>query len=137
MGIIVEPPKCGSNESGALIGIGRGIAYLDYSISSYQICCRVQGSSGYTVTWLRDGIPMANTNHYDFGSDYMEYSGTMTEGCTVYTCQVDFTATLTKEEVSTICIGGIYDTWESLTRILHDSWTQMMDHRPTSTSLES
>ena len=105
-GIIVESPACGSNETEALIGIGQGTAYLDSSTNSFQICCRVMGPAGYTVTWLNNDSTIAPTaTGYEFGDDYLRYVGGLTRGCSKYTCRVNFSTT-TREEHTEICIGG-------------------------------
>lgn len=107
-GIIVEPPTCGSPETEALIGIGRGPTYLNTSTQSLQICCRVQGPS-YTITWLRNGNPIdSRQSGYQFGDDYMRYTGSLSTGCVKYTCQVQFHHDEQKvlSESSDICIGS-------------------------------
>ena len=107
-GIIVEPPTCGSNETGAVFGIGQETAYLDSDTESFQICCRVQGPPGYTVSWLRDDSLITNRHSgYELGDDHLRYVGILRHGCVKYTCRVDFSTTTT-EETTQICIGGKY-----------------------------
>ena len=107
-GIIVEPPSCDAPESGALIGVGQGTTYLDSNTEAYQICCRVQGPPGYRVTWLLNGNRISSGQRgYEFGEDFMRYSGPLNRGCITYTCEVEFPLGLSKRsEVSELCIGG-------------------------------
>lgn len=106
-GIIIEPPACGSPELGALIGIGQETTYLDTGTRSLQICCRVKGPPNYIVTWLLNGNPIGRQSGYEFGDDYMRYTGPLTQGCVNYTCRVNFREQeRVLAETSEICIGS-------------------------------
>ena len=92
-----------------VIGIGQETVYLDSSTRSFGICCRVEGPPGYSVTWLRDRTPITSQQQgYVFGEGYLRFSGSLTNGCAKYTCQVDFTAhSISSNETTEICVGGM------------------------------
>ena len=97
------------NFDGPSIGIGQDTVYLDSSTRSFGICCRVQGPPGYRVTWLRNGTRVSSQQGYEFGEGYLKFSGSLTNGCAKYTCQVEFTAQNIRSNESTeICVGGMW-----------------------------
>lgn len=107
-GIIVEPPTCGSTDKGALIGIGQETAYLDNSTEALQVCCRVQGPPGTTVSWFHDGAPISEgMRDYEIGNAYLRYSGSLLPGCVTFICQANFTSIIPVVFESTeVCIGS-------------------------------
>ena len=108
-GIILEPSCNIAGNDGPAIGIGQETVYLDSSTRSFGICCRVQGPPGYRVTWLHNGALISSKHQgYVFGKGYLKFSGLLTQGCTKYTCQVDFTKNGdSKSETTEICVGGM------------------------------
>jgi hypothetical protein len=106
-GIIVEPPACGSSDKGELIGVGRDTAYIDASTVAIQVCCRVQGPSETTVTWLLDEAPIEKgSRDYTFTENRLRYTGRLTLGCFTYTCQANLSAILPlARESARICVG--------------------------------
>lgn len=88
--------------------MGQDTVYLNTSTEALQVCCRVQGPPETKVSWLLNGVLITRgMNDYEFGKDYIHYSGSLKTGCMTFTCQANFSADIpVVSESSEICIGG-------------------------------
>lgn len=111
-----------------MAGVGQDTVYLNASTEALQVCCRVQGPPETTVTWFLDGVLITDgMRDYEFGEDYIRYSGPMKIGCMTFTCQANFTEDIPVVfESSEICIGSesiSYLMWDVISCIVQIQMT--------------
>ena len=90
--------------------MGRGTAYIESSVGTVQICCRVQGPEETIVSWFLNGTPInIGASGYRFLEDGIQYTGAKTEGCVTYTCQANLSVSSSLvQESAKICYGSKY-----------------------------